>query len=194
MFKNQLRDKYKKLRMNFTEQQIDQLSVAIANQVVKLPIWESNYYHLFLPILKQKEVDTEHVLTILFAKNKEVVVGKTCFKTQSMEHFLLTDNTKIQVNHLGIPEPVSGLKVDENQIDVVFVPLLAFDRQGNRVGYGQGFYDGFLSHCKSNVIKVGLSFFEPEPIITDVESHDVGLDFCVTPKEIYKFHGKVVGQ
>jgi 5-formyltetrahydrofolate cyclo-ligase len=57
---------------------------------------------------------------------------------------------------------------------VVFVPLLAFDKKGNRVGYGKGFYDAFLSKCKPETIKIGLSFFEAEETIDDVFEND----FC----------------
>jgi 5-formyltetrahydrofolate cyclo-ligase len=70
---------------------------------------------------------------------------------------------------------------------VVFVPLLGYDVQGNRVGYGKGFYDAFLSQCKKDVVKIGLSFFEPEQEITDVLNTDIRLDYCVTPTTVYSF-------
>ena len=70
---------------------------------------------------------------------------------------------------------------------MVFVPLLAYDKQGNRVGYGKGFYDNFLSKCKPETIKIGLSFFPPEEKIKDVSESDVKLDFCVTPEEVFRF-------
>jgi 5-formyltetrahydrofolate cyclo-ligase len=70
---------------------------------------------------------------------------------------------------------------------VVFVPLLAFDKQGNRVGYGKGFYDRFLANCKPETIKIGLSFFEVENEIADVFNNDIELDYCVTPNKIYTF-------
>jgi 5-formyltetrahydrofolate cyclo-ligase len=67
------------------------------------------------------------------------------------------------------------------------VPLLAYDKHGNRVGYGKGFYDNFLSKCKPETIKIGLSFFPPEDKIDDVSENDVNLDFCVTPEGIISF-------
>jgi 5-formyltetrahydrofolate cyclo-ligase len=72
-------------------------------------------------------------------------------------------------------------------IDVVFVPLLAYDKLGNRVGYGKGFYDKFLNQCKPDVLKIGLSFFEPEELIEDVFENDVKLDFCVTSEKVICF-------
>ena len=70
---------------------------------------------------------------------------------------------------------------------MVFVPLLAFDTQGNRVGYGKGFYDTFLTNCKPETIIIGLSFFEAEAAIEDIFESDVPLNYCVTPEKVYKF-------
>ncbi|WP_337251765.1 5-formyltetrahydrofolate cyclo-ligase [Maribacter halichondriae] len=88
---------------------------------------------------------------------------------------------------MGVPEPVDGIEIDPMKIDVVFVPLLAFDEKGNRVGYGKGFYDDFLSKCRPNVVKVGLSLFEAEKNITGIADHDILLNYCVTPQRIYSF-------
>ena len=104
-----------------------------------------------------------------------------------MTHYLLTDTTKNKKNDYNIPEPVDGIEVPSNKIEVVFIPLLAFDKQGNRVGYGKGFYDQFLAECHPNTIKIGLSFFEPEALISDVNSADVQLNYCVTPNKIIEF-------
>ena len=187
MNKNELRKKYKGKRQKLTLEEIEEKSLAIANQLVQMDIWDKTYYHLFLPIEEQKEVNTEYILNILQAKDKEIVISKSDFATTSMAHFLLTDNTKIKKNEYNIPEPINGLSVPTEMIDVVFVPLLAYDKLGNRVGYGKGFYDKFLSECKPDVVKIGLSFFEPEELIEDVFENDVKLDFCIGPKNILKF-------
>ncbi|MBF7091060.1 5-formyltetrahydrofolate cyclo-ligase [Flavobacterium sp. ALJ2] len=185
--KKELRLEKKRLRNQLTETDIEELSLVIANKVLLLPIWEKTYFHVFLPIVEHKEVNTEFILHLLAGKDKEIVVSKSNFETREMTHFLLTDNTRIKKNEYNIPEPVDGLEVPSSKIDVVFVPLLAFDTFGNRVGYGKGFYDKFLSECKPETIKIGLSFFEPEIEITDVFEGDVKLDYCVTPEKVYKF-------
>jgi 5-formyltetrahydrofolate cyclo-ligase len=187
MNKKEARKKSKEARKLLSFEEIEEKSLAIANQLVKMDIWDKTYYHLFLPIEEQKEVNSEYILNILQAKDKEIVVSKSNFETTSMTHYLLTDNTKIKKNEYNIPEPVNGLPVPVEMIDVVFVPLLAYDKLGNRVGYGKGFYDKFLSECKPDVVKIGLSFFEPEELIEDVFENDVKLDFCVTPNNILKF-------
>jgi 5-formyltetrahydrofolate cyclo-ligase len=187
MLKKELRAKYKALRNQLSENDLEEMSLAIANKVLTLPIWEKTYFHIFLPIMEHKEVNTEFILHLLSGKDKEIVISKCDFGTCSLVHFLMTDNTKIKKNEYNIPEPVDGLEVPTNKIDVVFVPLLAFDKTGHRAGYGKGFYDKFLTECKPETIKIGLSFFEPEEIIEDVFENDVKLDYCVTPKEVYEF-------
>ena len=187
MNKKELRIKYKALRKELSENEVDEMSLATANKALTLPIWEKTYFHIFLPITEQNEVNTEFVLHLLSGKDKEILISKSDFATRKMTHFLLTDNTKIKKNQYNIPEPVDGLEVPTSKIEVVFVPLLAFDKTGHRVGYGKGFYDTFLSECKPEVIKIGLSFFEAEESITDVFEKDIRLDYCVTPNEVYTF-------
>lgn len=187
MNKKEARKKSKEERQKLSFEQVDEKSLAIANQLVQMDIWNKTYYHLFLPIEEQKEVNSEYILNILQAKDKEIVISKSDFATTSMTHYLLTDNTKIKKNVYNIPEPINGLPVPSEMIDVVFVPLLAYDKLGNRVGYGKGFYDKFLSECKPDVIKIGLSFFEPEDLIDDVFENDVKLDFCVTSERVICF-------
>ncbi len=141
----------------------------------------------FLTIHEHKEVQTDYLLHILNGKDKNVIVSKSDFETRTMNHVLLTDNVTIKKNEWNIPEPQNGFSVADNQIDVVFVPLLAYDVFGNRVGYGKGFYDLFLSKCKPNVVKIGFSFFNPEPVISNVFSEDIRLDYCITPTNTIKF-------
>lgn len=182
-----LRDKYRKLRSELSQDDIDDKSLAIANNISKKPIWHHHYFHIFLPILPLKEVNTEYILHILAGKDKEIVLSKSDFTTHEMHNVLLTDNTKIIVNSYGIPEPENGLHVPTDKIDVVFVPLLAFDVSGNRVGYGKGFYDKFLADCKPQILKIGLSFFDAEDKISDIFEGDIKLNFCITPAKVYAF-------
>lgn len=187
MDKKELRYKYKDLRLQLTENEIEERSLQIANQLLRLDIWQHSFYHLFLPIESQKEINTEYILQVLAGKDKNIVLSKSDFSTREMTHFLLTDNTTIKKNEYDIPEPIDGLEVPVSKIDVVFVPLLAFDEKGNRVGYGKGFYDKFLAECKPEILKIGLSFFESENSISDVLPTDIQLDLCVTPTKVHNF-------
>jgi 5-formyltetrahydrofolate cyclo-ligase len=187
MTKKELRIKYKSFRKELSAEVISEKSLAIANQLLPLPIWDKNYFHLFLPIKEHNEVDTEYILHLLSGKDKNIVISRSDFETYKMHHVLLTDTTKLVVNEYGIAEPEDGTEVDVSKIDVVFIPLLAFDKKGHRVGYGKGFYDKFLSECNDGSLKIGLSFFEPEEAIDDVFENDVALDYCVTPTGVHRF-------
>ena len=184
--KKDLRLKYKKLRENLTEEFIEEMSLQIANQSLKLPIWQKNYYHIFLPISEKKEVNTEYLMHILQGKDKSIVVSQASFETGEMKHFLLQENTIFKTSKYGIPEPVTGIEISPKMLDVIFVPLLAYDKKGHRVGYGKGFYDRFLKKCNAEAIFVGLSFFGPENEIF-FEHSDIPLNFCITPKKIMDF-------
>ncbi|WP_086475753.1 MULTISPECIES: 5-formyltetrahydrofolate cyclo-ligase [Arenibacter] len=186
MLKKDLRLRYKNRRKDLSNQQVDDFSLAIANQLLKVPIWDYSFYHLFLSITEQKEVDTSMLLSILQGKDKNVVLPKMA-DNQQLVNYLLTDSSIIKKNHWNIPEPVDGIEIPPNKLDVVFMPLLAFDLKGNRVGYGKGFYDSLLKDCRPDLIKVGLSFFPAEDEISDSEPHDVPMDYCVTPERIYSF-------
>jgi 5-formyltetrahydrofolate cyclo-ligase len=185
--KNKLRSKYEDLRDNLTNVQIEEFSLEIANKLLQLPIWDMEFYHLFLSITEKKEIDTEFILHILQGKDKNVILSKSDFKTRQLHNFLLTDSTVIKKNKWNIPEPVDGIEIPSEKIEVVFVPLLAFDLDGHRLGYGKGFYDIFLASCKPDVIKVGVSFFEAEKMIPELENSDIALDYCVTPHKTYVF-------
>ena len=186
MDKSQIRTQCKELRKELSEIEVMDKSLLIANRCLELPVWEEQIFHLFLTLEDQNEVDTALILTLLQGKDKEVVVPKIA-DAEQLQHFLLTDQTRFQKNALGIPEPVSGIEIEASKIDVVFVPLLAFDDKGHRVGYGKGYYDRFLATCRPNCIKVGLSFFEKEQDSFIIEPTDIPLDYCVTPEKIYPF-------
>lgn len=188
MTKSEIRKKYKSLRKSLSESEIDNRSLAISNELLKLSIWSKSFYHIFLTIEEQKEVNTEYILNILSGKDKNIVISRSNFEDYSMSHFLLSDSTKLKKNKYNIPEPIDGIEISISKIDVVFVPLLAFDINGNRVGYGKGFYDRFLEACKSDTIKIGLSFFEAETESIDTSRNDIKLDYGITPAKIYKFN------
>ena len=186
MLKNKLRLHYSHLRDLLTEEEQKEASLALANSSLSLPIWDKNYFHLFLSIPDKGEVDTSYLLTILQGRDKEVIIPKM-LPDRQLEHYLLTDNTPLQANKFGIPEPLSGITVDPKKIEVVFLPLLIFDRKGYRVGYGGGYYDRFLAQCPESTVKVGLSFFDPVEAISDLNDHDIVMDFALTPKASYEF-------
>src|SRR5690554_5857835 len=111
MDKKQLRTYYRKLRSILTPQEIEERSMAIANQLLKIDIWNKTYYHLFLSITELREINTEYILQILMGKDKEIVISKMEPETRGLIHYLLTENTKIKKGKFNVPEPIDGIEV-----------------------------------------------------------------------------------
>lgn len=185
MNKIEARKKYLELREKLDNEQLVSKSISIANNALNLPIWEFNFFHIFLSIQNKAEVDTTPIINILIGKDKEILISKSDFNNLSMKSYIFNEETLLKKNKYDIPEPINGKEFKEN-IDVIFIPLLAYDKKGNRVGYGKGFYDRFLRTQKNNIIKVGLSFFGPEEIVEKKE-FDQRLDYCVTPEKVFSF-------
>jgi len=146
--------------------------------------------HIFLPILKQNEINTRLIIQQVFQNSPEItlVTSKSDFKTSRMESYQLDADTKIVENRWGIPEPVAAVKCPDDTIDMILMPLLCFDKQGYRVGYGKGFYDRFLQQrCRTDIIKIGLSQFDPVNEIDDVNEYDVKLNYCVTNDRVWRY-------
>ena len=158
---------------------------------VKLFNWpDFSMVHIFMPIRKHNEVDTFSILNYFkhAVPELKIVIPRTNFEKLEMENVLFDhEYTILGRNKFDIPEPIHGKIIPADQIDLVFVPLLAFDKQGNRAGYGKGFYDRFLSKCRTDVKKIGLSFFDPVDEITDLNEFDIKLDFCICPGKTWEF-------
>lgn len=169
-----------------TTKQIEKGSIEISNRCLTLDIWNHSIYHLFMGSEKNKEVDTSFLLSVVQGKDKQPVIPKVR-DDYVLEHFLLTDQTPLKLNRWGIAEPLSGITLSPEQIDVVFVPLLVFDLQGHRIGYGKGYYDRFLAQCSRDTLKIGLSLFDPVLRIEDTGTNDIPMNYVVTPDEVFDF-------
>lgn len=145
--------------------------------------------HTFLPISGKNEINTKPILDALRRKNPKlkVVVSKSNLETLEMTSYLLQENTILEVNRWGIPEPLEGVPFDDVKIDIILIPLLIFDKSGHRVGYGKGFYDRFLKKCRVGALKVGLCLEPPVASIPDTDTFDVVMNYCVTPERVYNF-------
>ncbi len=148
-----------------------------------------NTLHTFLPLKKNKEPDTWLIVDRVRKEfpHIRIAIPRVDHQAASLENFLFENLDQLQENKWGIPEPRNGTRIDNNKIDMVLVPLLVCDDQGNRIGYGKGFYDKFLSSCRDDCKRVGISFFEPVERITDLNAFDVAMHCCVTPKMLYSF-------
>ncbi len=189
MTKVELRKIYKERRKQLSAQQIEKFTDCILINFQKIQLPFISYMHTYIASEKLREADTSAIAQYLQFKNPGLIilVPKIDMTSGGMQHIHFHEDTALKYNLNGIGEPVEGKLYDANEIDLALVPLLAFDEKGYRVGYGKGYYDKFLSQCKDDVIKIGISFFEPVRKIEDVNQYDIPLNYCVTPKMVYEF-------
>jgi 5-formyltetrahydrofolate cyclo-ligase len=189
MTKDELRAKYKKQRSIFNSQQVKWLSKDCCKQFLEHLDNSGAIIHTFLPIRKHNEVNMWHFVKKIGEQfpNVKFCTSTVNMKTGELRHYFFDLETEFKEDLLDIPIPKSIDEVKPSQIDIVLVPLLAYDKRGNRVGYGKGYYDKFLEQCNDDCEKIGVSFFPPEDELIPVEDTDIGLDACVNPNEVLTF-------
>ena len=189
MKKNELRKIYKEKRKTLSLQEMEKMNDLILINFQRIALPYVNCVHTYLASLKLAEVDTAKVVRFLQFQNPQlkVVVPKIDIRSGNIDHLHFNETSELIENAFGINEPKTGEKISANEIDVILVPLLAFDEKGFRVGYGKGFYDKFLFQCRIDAIKIGLSFFDPVDEIGDINPFDMPLNYCVTPKQLFTF-------
>jgi 5-formyltetrahydrofolate cyclo-ligase len=180
--KAELRTLYTAKRNQLTQAQCDAFNQQLLLQFQQLELSGINCIHLFLPIIKHREPDTFLIRNWLIANYPKIrrVFPKANFSDNSLQNYADDDDLELATNPYGIPEPITGNKIDATEIDLVLVPLLAFDKQGYRVGYGKGFYDRFMASCRPDTRFVGLSFFGPVDQIDDINEWDRKIDRCLS--------------
>jgi 5-formyltetrahydrofolate cyclo-ligase len=187
MIKKELRKIYLKKRMELSEGEFRELNQQICdNFFVSIDLSKINVIHTFLPIEKNREVNTWLIIDRLTRQfpGIRISVPKINNQTAVLEHYYFEGKDQLKNNTWEIPEPVRGLPTPLDKIDAVLVPLLAFDKLGNRLGYGRGFYDRFLAECRPDCLKIGLSIFEMEEKIEGMDKKDVPLNMIVTPEKM----------
>ena len=191
MNKSTLRKQYLTKRKTLSLAEIDKKSQQVCDIFFQeIDLKSAQFLHIFLPIKKQNEIDTFLIIRRLQTKFPliNIVVSRSNLEDFEMQHFILEEQHLVE-NKWGILEPSSESRreVQPQEIDLVIIPLLAFDKQGNRVGYGKGFYDRFLQKCSPKALKVGFCLEEPIDFIEDLNEFDVKTDVCITSKNYWKF-------
>lgn len=190
MNKTTIRKRYLQKRLDLARSEYEVLNIKMMEQIAKMDWGIYKNIHLFLSIAKFNEVDTFSMIDYWRERypKLQIIISRTDFEKKEMEPVLFDPKqTFLEKNKFDIPEPVGGTLFPVEQIDLVLVPLLAFDRKGHRVGYGKGFYDRFLAQCRSDTQKIGLSFFDPVDEIADANDQDVKLNKCICPDKIWEF-------
>lgn len=137
---------------------------------------------IFIYVSYKDEVDTHEIIKKALLLNKKVCVPVIISKEAGMEAVYINSLKDLEANYMGILEPKYNKDnvAKAEDIDVVFVPGLAFDTKGGRLGYGGGFYDRFLRDLKKQAVKIALAYKNQIVDYVPMEPLDVKIDYIIS--------------
>ena len=181
--KSLIRNTNKKIRREMNKTEVAAKSVAASLKFLETDIYKNaNLVMVYMPL--GNEIDTTDIIKHAYSDGKQIVVPVTNADTGEIIPKVITENTRFKKGAFSVSEPVKAHTSDVNDIDVVLVPGIAFDRKGSRIGFGKGCYDMFLRNCRA--IKIGFCYEFQLACDIPAEEHDVKMDFIITEIEIYK--------
>ena len=181
MNKSKIRSKILKLRKNNTNKNFK------INSNKFFSFLKKNKYNLknlggYYP--SNYEIDDLEILRLLEKRNYNISLP-IIKRNNQMNFFKWSNDDPLKINKYGIPEPIL---LNMTYPDILLVPLVGFDNDLNRLGYGGGFYDRYIEKIEKikKVIKIGLAFSYQKLKHVPTNQHDKKLDFIITEKEILK--------
>ncbi len=185
--KKRLRKRVLAVRMGLDRSQVEVSGQAILERVLGLEAYRrAKLVHTYVSS-KENEVDTRALICTCLAQGKRVAVPVVMPGAKAMAHALIDGLDQLVVGSYGLAQPDPAEIVwlpAEARIDLVVVPGLAFDRRGQRIGWGGGYYDRFLAQVQT--VKIGLCYDELVLDCIPGEPHDVPVDVVVAETAIYQ--------
>jgi len=136
----------------------------------------------------RSEVDTFEQLKGILCLGKKLTVPLVDSKQKTLTLYEIKDISELEPGYMGIPEPNvnEDRKVDLKDIDIVVIPGTGFDLQGNRLGYGGGYYDRLLADTDKNIPKAALAYEEQIVEVIPAEPHDMKMDIIITDERVLR--------
>ena len=182
MNKNELRDRMRQIRRNLTKEEVSQKSAAIQRQLFGYDKYQqAKTVMLYLSAFK--EPSTAEILKDALESKKRVVVPVSNTDTETLTLSYISDISDLKQGAYGILEPEIIRKAKAEDIDMILVPGIAFDKSGNRMGFGKGYYDKLLCKCGAQKIALCYEFQLMDKI--PVKEHDVPMNTIITEDGIY---------
>ena len=185
--KELIRKRVLAVRMGLDRGQVEAGGQAILEKVLGLEAYRrATLVHTYVSS-KENEVDTRALIGTCLAQDKRVAVPVVMPGTKTLAHALIDSLDQLVVGPWGLaqPDPAEATRLPaEARIDLVVVPGLAFDRRGQRIGWGGGYYDRFLAQVQA--VKIGLCY---DALVLDCipgEPHDVPVDLVIAETTIYQ--------
>lgn len=179
--KRKLRKRFIELRKKMSAIEVYSKSCFIFSKLINTEEYQNaEIIHCYVSISIQNEVETRNMIQHMLDHGKIVALPKI-EKNGRLSHFIIQDLEELQENKWGVAEPVANNKnrLDTNVLDLVIVPMVAGDEQKNRLGYGKGYYDRFLSGLRAT--KTGV-LFDAQLFKNTLprDKFDVQLDMLIT--------------
>lgn len=187
MDKQQLRKQFKTQLCKMSAQQRSELSQIACKKLVETEEFRSaDTIMAFLSL--PHEIDTAPFILCAWQRSKTIAVPKISWQQRHMIPVQINSlETGIATEAGGLRNPVTGLPVPLEDIDLIVAPGIAFDNQGNRLGRGGSYYDRFFSHEKLRAIKCGFCFSEQVVENVPTFEHDKPVDMLVTDTSVAYF-------
>ena len=184
MEKKQLRDTLKTRLIDIGQDSRAEKSKRACLKLMATPEFQqANVVMIYLSL--PHEVDTATVILQAWQKGKTVAVPKVSFQQRHMIPVVLTSlETGFSTEAGGLRNPITGVPMPMEDIDLIIAPGLGFDRNGNRIGRGGAYYDRFFAHKDIRAIKCGLAFKEQVVAKVPTVEHDIKMDMLVTDDEV----------
>jgi 5-formyltetrahydrofolate cyclo-ligase len=165
--------------------QVEKKSLAVQGLFLGLPEF-AKAKSLLVYYGVNNEVETKGIIEKALEQGKQVSLPITDFEKKRLKLGKINSLAELKKTKQGLVEPKLLKEVKKEDLDLVVLPGIAFDRQGNRIGRGLGFYDNLLRKASTRIKLVGLCFSENLEEEIPSESHDVKMDVVVTDQEVIR--------
>lgn len=184
MEKVQLREKLQKCLLEMSEQQRNAKNKKACRNLISTPQFQ-NASRVMLYLSLPYEADTSEAILCAWQLGKTVAVPKISWQQRHMIPVQINSlETSFSTEVVGLRNPVTGVPMAIEEIDLVVVPALGFDRKGNRLGHGGSYYDRFFANTALRAQRCGFAFAEQMVEAVPMRNHDISMDFLVTDEEI----------
>lgn len=182
--KKELRKRVLNIRNSMSIENVEKNSSIIIDKIVNTDIYKQSKV-VFIYMDFNKEVMTSQLIKRMLSEKKRVVIPYTDKINTELIPSEITKQADLKLNSFGYYEPVSIMPVDPEEIDLVIVPGVVFDKQLNRIGFGKGYYDKILIKLKPSAVKIAVAHEFQVFELIPTEEHDIKMDMIITEKSIW---------
>ena len=181
-----LRNKVLSIRNSLDKIVKESMDQEIYNKLITSDLYKKSN-NIFVYLSFGSEVETKNIINKAIEDKKKVYIPKIYKEDKSMKAIRLKSFNDLKENSMGILEPIDDSNyINKKDIDLILVPGVVFDFNGNRIGYGGGYYDRYLKDIKEIRNKLVLAYDFQIIDSINPESHDVVFDYIITNTQFIK--------